>query len=42
MTEKRAPDGATASKNITKKIRDLGDWRGETLDAAANSAARKQ
>ena len=31
MTEKRAPGGATASKNITKKIRDLGDWRGETL-----------
>jgi hypothetical protein len=25
------PDGATASANITKRIQDLGDWRGETL-----------
>ncbi len=24
-------DGATASKKITKKIEELGDWRGETL-----------
>ncbi len=31
MTAKRAPDSATASKNITQKIRELGDWRGETL-----------
>ena len=31
MTPKRAPNSATASKNITKKIRELGDWRGETL-----------
>lgn len=31
MTTKRAPNSATASKNITKKIQELGDWRGETL-----------
>ncbi len=31
MTTKRAPDSATASKKITKKIQELGDWRGETL-----------
>src|SRR2546422_8886629 len=31
MTAKRAPNGATASKNITKRIQELGDWRGETL-----------
>ena len=31
MTAKRAPNSAVASKNITKKIRELGDWRGETL-----------
>ncbi|MEP6571742.1 MAG: DUF1801 domain-containing protein [Gemmatimonadota bacterium] len=31
MTTKRAPSGTTASKNITKRIRELGDWRGETL-----------
>ena len=31
MTAKRAPDSATASLNITKKIEELGDWRGETL-----------
>jgi hypothetical protein len=31
MTSKRAPNGAAASKNITKKIQELGDWRGETL-----------
>ena len=31
MTAKRATGGAAASKNITKKIRELGDWRGETL-----------
>jgi hypothetical protein len=30
MTAKRAPNSA-ASKNITKRIQDLGDWRGETL-----------
>ena len=28
MTEK---DAAAASKNISKRIKDLGDWRGETL-----------
>jgi hypothetical protein len=26
-----APSGAGASKNITKRIAELGDWRGETL-----------
>jgi hypothetical protein len=26
-----AADNATASKNITKRIQELGDWRGETL-----------
>ena len=31
MTTKRAPDGTAAAKNITKRIQDLGDWRGETL-----------
>jgi hypothetical protein len=31
MTAKRAQSGAVASKNITKKIQRLGDWRGETL-----------
>ena len=31
MTTKRAPTSAAASKNITKRIEDLGDWRGETL-----------
>jgi len=31
MTAKRAPNSATASKNITKRIQELGDWRGETL-----------
>ena len=31
MTAKRAPDGAEASKNITKRIEGLEDWRGETL-----------
>jgi hypothetical protein len=31
MTTKRAPVSEDASKNITKKIQDLGDWRGETL-----------
>ena len=31
MTGKRAPNGAAASKNITRRIRELGDWRGETL-----------
>jgi hypothetical protein len=25
------PDGGTASANVTKRIRELGDWRGETL-----------
>jgi hypothetical protein len=35
MTAKRDPNSApsskNASKNITKKIQELGDWRGETL-----------
>jgi hypothetical protein len=31
MTAESAPSSATASKKITKKIQDLGDWRGETL-----------
>jgi hypothetical protein len=31
MTIKRAPDSQTASHNITDKITELGDWRGETL-----------
>jgi hypothetical protein len=31
MTQKGAPEGAAASKNITKRIEELGDWRGRTL-----------
>jgi hypothetical protein len=31
MPAKRALDSAAASKNITKRIKELGDWRGETL-----------
>lgn len=31
MAAKRASNSAAASKNITKKIQELGDWRGETL-----------
>jgi hypothetical protein len=31
MTAKRGPNSAPASKNITKRIHELGDWRGETL-----------
>jgi hypothetical protein len=31
MTAKRAPNSTAASKDITKKIQELGDWRGETL-----------
>jgi hypothetical protein len=31
MKAKRVPDSAAASKNITKRIEELGDWRGETL-----------
>ena len=31
MTTKREPNSASASKNITKRIQELGDWRGETL-----------
>ena len=31
MTKKRIPSSAAASGNITKRIKDLGDWRGETL-----------
>jgi hypothetical protein len=28
---RRPPDSTPASKNITKRIEELGDWRGETL-----------
>ena len=31
MMAKRTPNSADASKNITKRIQELGDWRGETL-----------
>ena len=31
MTATKAPSGAAAAKNITKKIESLGDWRGTTL-----------
>ena len=31
MKAKPAPNSAVASKNITKRIQELGDWRGETL-----------
>ena len=31
MTAKRALNNTDASKNITKRIQELGDWRGETL-----------
>ena len=31
MKPKSRPDGEDASKNITKRIKELGDWRGETL-----------
>ena len=31
MTAKSAPSSAAASKSITKRIQELGDWRGETL-----------
>jgi hypothetical protein len=31
MTVKHAPNSTSASKNITKRIQELGDWRGETL-----------
>ena len=31
MTAKRAADSAAASNKITKRIQELGDWRGETL-----------
>ncbi len=31
MKTKTAPKPTAASKNITKRIEDLGDWRGETL-----------
>ena len=31
MTAKSAPGSAAASKSITKRIQELGDWRGETL-----------
>ena len=31
MANKDAANSAVASKNITKRIQELGDWRGETL-----------
>jgi hypothetical protein len=31
MTVKRALNSTSASKNITKRIQELGDWRGVTL-----------
>ena len=31
MTPTHHPDGDAASANITKRIEELGDWRGETL-----------
>ncbi|HEY5077420.1 MAG TPA: DUF1801 domain-containing protein [Acidimicrobiia bacterium] len=31
MTPKSDPNGDAASAKITKRIRELGDWRGETL-----------
>jgi hypothetical protein len=31
MTAKRAPNSDAASNEITKRIRELGDWRGDTL-----------
>jgi hypothetical protein len=31
MTAKGAPNSSAASKKITKRIQELGDWRGETL-----------
>jgi hypothetical protein len=31
MTAKSAPNSAAASEKITKRIKELGDWRGETL-----------
>src|SRR5664279_536732 len=31
MTAESASNSAAASESITKKIQDLGDWRGETL-----------
>jgi len=31
MTPTPAPDAKAAAANITKRIKELGDWRGETL-----------
>ena len=31
MTTKRAPNAAAAEKNITKRIEELGGWKGEAL-----------
>jgi hypothetical protein len=31
LKPKKAPDGEAASANITKRIQELADWRGETL-----------
>jgi hypothetical protein len=31
MTAKGAPNSSAASKKITKRVQELGDWRGDTL-----------
>ncbi len=31
MNSTGRPNGGAASANITKRIQELGDWRGETL-----------
>jgi hypothetical protein len=31
MTAKQTPNSAAAAQSITKRIQELGDWRGETL-----------
>src|SRR5271154_5553752 len=32
MPATRAPAGTEASKNITNRVQELGDWRGQTLE----------
>ena len=41
MKPTRRPNGEAASANITQRIQELGDWRGETA-VAANSSVRAQ
>jgi hypothetical protein len=31
MKSETAPDGGAASTNITRRIKEMGDWRGATL-----------